>query len=138
MEAGERTRQSFGRRLRALRDRAGLSADDFAKRIQIHVNSLYRLERGDQWVGADVLERIGDELKLDLSRLFTDAATPPPTLQEALAVLARELARAPDPLAARVTRLGPRDRQYVEDLVRGLEDNPSSSEPGKGAPERGK
>lgn len=139
MEAGEKTKQSFGRRLRAFRERAGVSAEDMGRRLGIHPNSVYRLERGDQWVGADVLERIGAELGLDLARLFTDEK-PQPTPQEALEVLAKVIA-APvaDPLAARVARLKNEDvREAIEAALDAAETPLLPTQPDKGLREKSK
>lgn len=90
MQEGESIKNSFGNRLRVLRKSLGLSSEEFAERLKIHPNSVYRLERGENWIGADLLERIETEFRLDISRLFSDDP-PRATPEEALEILARAI-----------------------------------------------
>jgi transcriptional regulator with XRE-family HTH domain len=90
MEPGERIKYSFGTRLRSIRKRMGLSADELAGILGVHRNTIYQLERGQQWIGADLLERIQAVLRLDISRLFSDKP-PEATPEEALQIIARAL-----------------------------------------------
>lgn len=91
MEVSETFRESFGRRLRRERERAGLSADSLAAALKIHRNTVYHLEGGEQWISSELLEKISHKLNINPAVFFTDeAVTIKPTPQEALAVF-REL-----------------------------------------------
>jgi transcriptional regulator with XRE-family HTH domain len=131
MEPGEKTRQSFGMRLRAFREDAGLAADDLAKRIQIHLNSLYRLERGDQWVGADVLERISEALGVPASALLEDPEAKPTRpaklrLLEIVAAFDEHQAQALLP-EAEALKAGPRKPALLEAEKLELDEGEGSS-----------
>jgi transcriptional regulator with XRE-family HTH domain len=75
MEPGESIRQSFGARLRALRDAKGLSADGLAKLMGVHRNTVFGLERGERWIGADMLEKACSVLGVHPSELFPTPET---------------------------------------------------------------
>lgn len=139
MEPGERIKKSFGARLRKIREGSAVSVEALAERLGVHPNTVYKLERGEQWVGADVLEAIETSLPVDLSRLFTDCE-PRPTPHEALAVLARAI-EAPkhDPLAARVARLtDPAERKAIEEALDAYEGKlPAASQLGEDEGEHG-
>lgn len=143
MEDGERIRKSFGSRLRKFRESTGMTAETLGERLRVHPNSVYRLERGEVWVGSDVLERVGVALNIDIARLFTDAELHAPTPQEALAVIARELETrretpARDQLARKLAKLEPSARAVIEAMVdSALVAQESPKQHGK-APEKGK
>lgn len=98
MEASETFRESFGRRLRAARERAGFTADSLASALKVHRNTVYQLERGDQWISSELLEKIGDIFNVSPATLFTDDVVKiEPSPQEALEVL-RQAIEAPTPI----------------------------------------
>lgn len=90
-------REDFGERVRYWRKRRGLSGEKLAEAIGIAPNSLYSLERGEQWASSETVEKLGDALDVPVRDLFDFGATataPAPTPEQALAVLA-EAIRAP-------------------------------------------
>lgn len=135
----ETVRQLLGRAIREHRKGRNLTQAQLAERAGISTQTVVLIEGGQRWPEYENLQRIAIALDLNERALFAWAPAPSPTPQEALAVLAGIIAKpAPDPLAARVSRLSPQDRQYVEDLVTGLEDNPTSPEPGKSTAQKEK
>lgn len=138
----ETVRQLLGRAIREHRKGGNLTQAQLAERAGISTQTVVLIEGGQRWPEYDNLQRLAAALGVPELALFTWAPPPSPTPQEALAVLARELAARPtplvDPLAARVSKLSKESRQYVEDLVQGLEDSPPSPEPDKGAAEKRK
>lgn len=63
-------RLAFGRRLRDLRVRAGLSQEEFAEAVQLHRTYIGSVERGERNVSLVNLARIAKALKLSLSQLL--------------------------------------------------------------------
>lgn len=57
----------IGDQLRAARERAGISAQDLATRAGVHLNTLYRIERGQANPTLDTLEALGRELGLSFT-----------------------------------------------------------------------
>jgi transcriptional regulator with XRE-family HTH domain len=82
-------REKFGERLRELRKRAGFSAESLAEAAGAHPNTVYVIERGEQWIGAELLETFARLIKVEPAALFSEQPLKPlePTPEEALAVL---------------------------------------------------
>ncbi len=127
----------------------GWKKADLARASGLSLSTIYPLfdEKQLAWPQPQTLAKIAGALRGTVADLFKQNgvtwAPEPPTPEQALAVIARELEThretpARDPLAERVAKLGPHDRQYVEDLVKGLEDSPTSPDPGQHPPERRK
>jgi transcriptional regulator with XRE-family HTH domain len=105
------------------------SAEAFAERLGVHPNTVSELERGDNWLSPEMLEKMSDALKIGPERFFTDS-TPKPTLQEALeivnrAALASEHNRAivsvPAPvreLIALTSSLNEKEMSHLLDTIR--------------------
>lgn len=90
MEVLETIKKQIGARFRLLRLKAGYkSADAFAQRMEVSANTVYELERGENWISPDILERAAKVTGFPLSLFFGEPAVMEPTPQEALAVLAR-------------------------------------------------
>lgn len=62
--------KAFGARLRELRERAGLSQEEFAGRACIHRTYIGGIERGERNVGLKNILRIATALKIPASALF--------------------------------------------------------------------
>lgn len=90
-------KKDVGRRLREARERAGFkSAEAFAAHIKAHPNSVYKVERGKQWIGPEMLEKISGGLKESPAILFDDAIPMlVPTDKELLDILAARLLAKP-------------------------------------------
>lgn len=78
--------QSFGRRLRAIRDERGLSRQKLGELIGLSSTSIAAIEGGSQWPSAENIERICAFFKVPVAALFTDEAVKiQPTIEESLA-----------------------------------------------------
>jgi transcriptional regulator with XRE-family HTH domain len=62
-------RPAFGRRVRALRARRGLSQEKLAERAQLHWTYISGIERGKRNPGLNILGRLSGALEVPLSRL---------------------------------------------------------------------
>jgi len=63
-------RRSFGRRVRHLRQRAGLSQEELAEAAGLHRTYVGGIERGERNVSLVNLARIAAALKLSMSELL--------------------------------------------------------------------
>ena len=59
----------FGRRIRAFRKLKRIQQTIFAKRIGISVTILGRIERGEKKASEEQLQKIADELSIDIREL---------------------------------------------------------------------
>ena len=143
-EASIIIKKKIGERFRQIRERAGhSSARSAADALGVSANTVGELERGENWLSPEIIARAIVAFNVPMTAFFGDQEPISPTPQEALAVIARELETrretpARDLLAERVARLSPQSRQYVEDLVQGLEDSPPSPEPDQHPPQKRK
>jgi transcriptional regulator with XRE-family HTH domain len=64
--------QALARRLRALRERQGLTQEDFAARCGISVSFASLLERGERSPSYETLVQISDALEISLADLFRE------------------------------------------------------------------
>jgi len=65
-----RIRKAFGRRVRDLRKSKGFSQEAFADTAGLHRTYIGSIERGEQNVSIDNIERIAKALRVDLTALF--------------------------------------------------------------------
>ncbi|MEO4055526.1 helix-turn-helix transcriptional regulator [Solibacillus sp. CAU 1738] len=60
----------YGRRIRAFRKLKRIQQVEFAKRINVSTTILGRIERGEKEPSQDLLQKIADELKIELTELI--------------------------------------------------------------------
>lgn len=84
----EDIRQTFGQRLRTVREAAGLSAETLAERLNVHPNTVYRLERAEMWISAELLTAIVNEFQISPVALFGEP--PEPTDAQIVAAIVRK------------------------------------------------
>jgi transcriptional regulator with XRE-family HTH domain len=65
-----KTRKAFGKRVRELRTAKGYSQEAFADVVGLHRTYIGAIERGEQNVSIDNIDRIAKTLKIPISRLF--------------------------------------------------------------------
>jgi transcriptional regulator with XRE-family HTH domain len=65
-----RIRKTFGKRVRDLRKANGYSQEAFADAAGLHRTYIGAIERGEQNVSLDNIERIAKALKVQISTLF--------------------------------------------------------------------
>ncbi len=67
----EDLKKRVGHALRVARENAGYgNRDTFADAIGVHKNTLGEVERGDNWLSADLAARIGEFLKLPVAAFY--------------------------------------------------------------------
>ncbi|MBF5044669.1 helix-turn-helix transcriptional regulator [Aggregicoccus sp. 17bor-14] len=81
--AGPAAREGLARRIRTLRERRGLTQEDFARACGISVSFASQLERGERSPSYDTLLQVASALGLPLAELFLEAAGAPPDAQDA-------------------------------------------------------
>lgn len=85
-------KQSFGRRLRALREARSLTREKLAEGISTTSTSIYNIEHGLQWVKPAMLGKLSLYFKVSPAVFFTDDVVKiQPTPEEALAIIAEAL-----------------------------------------------
>lgn len=63
--------RQFGERLKALRKEAGYkSAESLSEALGVHPNTVYCIERGEQWIGPELLLKVASVLHRSVSDLF--------------------------------------------------------------------
>ena len=60
----------YGRRIRAYRKLKRIQQVEFAKRIGVSTTILGRIERGEKEASPDLLQKIADELTINLTELI--------------------------------------------------------------------
>jgi transcriptional regulator with XRE-family HTH domain len=68
--ATTRIRKTFGKRVRNLRQSKGYSQESFADTVDLHRTYIGAIERGEQNVSLDNIEKIAKALKVKVSELF--------------------------------------------------------------------
>jgi transcriptional regulator with XRE-family HTH domain len=87
----ETLKQSFGRRVRALREKNGHSREFLSQYVELDPQSLYRLEKGDQWIAPEKLELLARFYAVPVAYFFTDdAVTIDPTPAEIVEKVAKQ------------------------------------------------
>ncbi len=64
------TRKQFGKRLRELRKKEGLSQEELGFKAGIHRTYVGAVERGEQNVSIDNIHKLAKALKISLEELF--------------------------------------------------------------------
>lgn len=59
-----------GARVKYLREQRGISRDSIASRTSVDATSLWRIERGEQWVSPRALQELSAELDVDVQEFF--------------------------------------------------------------------
>jgi len=80
----------FGERLRKTREARGFSRDYVAQHTSVDAVSLFRIEKGDQWVSPKALQELSAILRAPTASFFggaTQAKPAPDLLRELLATL---------------------------------------------------
>lgn len=67
-----RARELFARRVRELRIERGLSQDELADAAGLHRTYIGTVERGEQSIGVDNVEKIAKALKVPIMELFRE------------------------------------------------------------------
>lgn len=67
-----RARELFARRVRELRLERGLSQDELADAAGLHRTYIGTVERGEQSIGVDNVEKIAKALKVPITELFKE------------------------------------------------------------------
>jgi len=76
-----RDSQFIGRRMRQLRERAGLSQNEVGALLEVSYQQIQKYERGVNRISVDKLQRLAVALRLPLQAFFEEPA-PPPALPE--------------------------------------------------------
>lgn len=80
----ESIKHSFGRRLRAIRKARGFSREKLSQYVEIGPLNFYRIEKGQQWIAPETLEKVAEALEVSPAAFFTDdIAVIKPTPREA-------------------------------------------------------
>jgi transcriptional regulator with XRE-family HTH domain len=66
------TPKQHGARLRALREKAGLTVQELADRAGVHFNSIYRLENGGRRIGLAMIHALAEALRCPPAALMPD------------------------------------------------------------------
>jgi len=64
------TRKQFGKRLRALRKKAGLSQEELGFRANLHRTYIGSIERAEQNISVDNIHKLAKTLKVSVDELF--------------------------------------------------------------------
>ena len=75
--------EKLGHRIKFLRHKAGLSQEDLAFAISSTQPHVAKVEKGEVNAGSDMLQRIAEALKVDISQLFALRADLPPEMLRA-------------------------------------------------------
>ncbi len=65
-------KQALGRRIRTLRKLRGMTQEKFATEIDRSIDGLSLIERGENWPSVETLERMAQQLEIDVPALFED------------------------------------------------------------------
>jgi transcriptional regulator with XRE-family HTH domain len=68
--AGTPTRAQFGKRLRALRKKAGLSQEELGFRANLHRTYIGSIERAEQNISVDNIHKLAKALKVSPDEFF--------------------------------------------------------------------
>jgi len=60
----------FGRRIRAIREAAGVSREFVAEKADINVNYLGEIERGEKWPSLEIIEQLAKALSVSPPEFF--------------------------------------------------------------------
>ncbi len=91
----------IGRRIHARRKQLGYTQEQLAERMEVSIQMVSNLERGNKAIRIDNLVNLSQILEVSTDYILTGKATPADS----------------EALARRVASLSPRDRRIVEELV---------------------
>ncbi len=63
---------TFGQRIQRLRDKRGLTQDELARRVGVHVQTISKIERGLHDPGTNLTLRIAQALGVKIGVLFSE------------------------------------------------------------------
>ena len=63
-------RKRLAANLKHWRKKRKLSVEELAERCDLHWDMVYKLQRGDRWVGDETLERLAEVLEIEPWRLL--------------------------------------------------------------------
>lgn len=63
-------RKKFGKRIRELRTQKGWSQEKFADEVGVHRTYIGAVERGEQNIALDNIDRIAKQLRISVEELF--------------------------------------------------------------------
>lgn len=69
-------REVFGQRIRALREKQGLTQEQLAERADLHPNYIGQIERGLKNVSLENIQKIANGLRMELHQLFSFDQSP--------------------------------------------------------------
>ncbi|MEK4508956.1 hypothetical protein BSK66_12405 [Paenibacillus odorifer] len=69
-------REVFGQRIRALREKLGLTQEQLAERADLHPNYIGQIERGLKNVSLENIQKIANGLRIELHQLFSFDQSP--------------------------------------------------------------
>lgn len=119
----ETFKQSFGRRLRQARKKAGYSAERLAEKVDVQPNTIYSLERAESWIGADLLDRLGKALNVEHWVFFSDIPPHSHTLDSLLDIIRAQEQRInliPDDLWPVFEGIAPKSWEIIRGFAQGL------------------
>lgn len=64
-------KKKFGQRVRKIRQKQNLSQEELAEKIDIAVNNMGKIERGESFVTASTLEKLANALDVKIQEFFT-------------------------------------------------------------------
>lgn len=68
--SGTTTRKQFGKKLRVLRKKAGLSQEELGFRANLHRTYIGSIERAEQNISVDNIHKLAKALKVPVNELF--------------------------------------------------------------------
>lgn len=123
----ETLRESFGRRLRTLRESRGHSREFLAQNAKIDPTSVYRVETAKQWIAPETLQAISEFYKVSPAIFFTDEIVKiEPTPLEAAHLLVKTLEVLNAPIITKITGfLGNQDKMTaIQGFIDALDGEP--------------
>jgi transcriptional regulator with XRE-family HTH domain len=91
---GQDLKTTLGKNIKLFRFHSNLSQAELAEKVDISVNFLSELERGNKWPRAETLANIGAALDVSVSKLFQEAV--PNNTKELMARFSSDLSRMID------------------------------------------
>lgn len=128
----ETLKQSFGRRFRALRESRGHSREFLAQNVKLEPTSIFRVEKGEQWIAPEKLDAAAKFYGVSPAVFFTDDIVKiEPTPEEALDVLSKALFAKPAHSTAEIDDFSEEERAMLEQAIIAIRETRSLREPGK-------
>jgi transcriptional regulator with XRE-family HTH domain len=109
----ETLKQSFGRRVRALREAHSHSREYLSQYVDLDPQSLYRVEKGDQFIAPEKLDKLAKFYNVSPARFFQDEPVSADLTTLRLSLIA-DLAALDD---AKLEALGPVFRRMLDEAL---------------------